>query len=172
MDTYSEQLVTRASTGADKAKKILISVGSILIATLLMWLSIVFAAYTLILLVFGVLGLGVYLVSNMDVEYEYIITNDEMDIDKIIGRRKRKRLITIDLRSAEDFAPYPAAEDVSVEATVHATTGYENNAYYMLVQHGVYGKVMLIFNPNEKTREAIMQEVPNQLRIKIANNGK
>lgn len=107
MDTYSEQLVTRASTGADKAKKILISVGSILIATLLMWLSIVFAAYTLILLVFGVLGLGVYLVSNMDVEYEYIITNDEMDIDKIIGRRKRKRLITIDLRSAEDFAPLP-----------------------------------------------------------------
>ena len=172
MDTYSEQLVTRASTGADKAKKILISIGAILIATLLMWLAIVFGAYTLILLVFGVLGLGVYLVSNMDVEYEYIITNDEMDIDKIIGRRKRKRLITIDLRSAEDFGPYPASDDVKVEATVHATTGYENDAYYMLAQHGVYGKVMLIFNPNEKTREAIMQEVPNQLRIKISHNGK
>lgn len=172
MDTYSEQLVTRTPTGGDKAKKILISISAILIATLLMWLSIVFAAYTLILLVFGVLGLGVYLVSNMDVEYEYIITNDEMDIDKIIGRRKRKRLITIDLRSAEDFAPYPAADDIKVDATVHATTGYEKDAHYLLAQHGAYGKVMLIFNPNEKTREAIMQEVPNQLRIKITHNAK
>ncbi len=170
MDNYSEQLVTKASTGADKAKKILISVGAILLATILMWLSIVFGMYTLILLVFGALGLGVYLVSNMDVEYEYIVTNDELDIDKIIGRRKRKRMITIDLRSAEDLAPYPAPDDVKVEATVHASTGYENNAYYLLANHGVYGKVMLIFNPNEKTREAIMQEVPSQLRIKLKQN--
>ena len=167
MDTYSEQLVSRASTGADKAKKILISTGAILLSTVLMWLSIVFAFYSLIFLVFGVLGLGVYLVSNMDIEYEYIITNDEMDVDKIIGRRKRKRMITLDLGSAEDFAPYPAAEDIKVDVTVHASTGYENDAHYLLVQDNNYGKVMLIFNPNEKTREAIMQEVPNQLRIKL-----
>ena len=172
MDTYSEQLVARASTGADKAKKILISTGAILLATVLMWLSIVFAFYSLILLVFGVLGLGVYLVSNMDVEYEYIITNNEMDVDKIIGRRKRKRMITLDLASAEDLAPYPTDEDIKVDATVHASTGYEKDAHYLLVQHGSYGKVMLIFNPNEKTREAIMQEVPNQLRIKLKHNGK
>ncbi len=171
MDTYSEQLVTRTSTGADKAKKVLISVGAILLATMLMWLSIVFGAYTLILLVFGVLGLGVYLVSNMDVEYEYIVTNEEMDIDKIIGRRKRKRMITIDLRSVEDLAPYPAPDDIKVEATVHATTGLEKNAHYLLAQHSVYGKVMLIFNPNEKTREAIMTEIPHQLRIKLTHNG-
>ena len=205
MDTYSEQLVVRASTGADKAKKILISIGAILLATVLMWLSIVFAFYSLILLVFGVLGLGVYLVSNMDVEYEYIITNNEMDVDKIIGRRKRKRMITLDLASAEDFGPYPANEDIEVDsnvhvsagngnnerslhvqqsikvafaesfkvdATVHASTGYQKDAHYLLVQHGSYGKVMLIFNPNEKTREAIMQEVPNQLRIRLKHNGK
>lgn len=171
MDTYSEQLVARASTGADKAKKILISIGAILLATVLMWLSIVFGIYSLILLVFGVLGLGVYLVSNMDVEYEYIITNNEMDVDKIIGRRKRKRMITLDLSAAEELAPYPTDKDIKVDATVHASTGYENDAHYLLVQHSSYGKVMLIFNPNKKTREAIMQEVPNQLRIKLKQNG-
>ena len=168
--TFSEQLVSRASTGADKAKKILISVGAILIASILMWLSIIFAAYSLILLVFGVLGGGVYLVSNMDVEYEYIITDNEMDIDKIIGRRKRKRMITLDLSNAEAFGAYPTTEDIKVDATVHASTGYEKNAAYLTVQHSTYGRVMLIFNPNEKTREAIMQEIPNQLRIKIRNN--
>lgn len=172
MDTFSEQLVTRSTTKADTIKKVMISVGAILIATLLMWLSIVFGIYSLIILVFGVLGGGVYLVGNMDVEYEYIITNNEMDIDKIIGRRKRKRMITLDLQSAEDFGTYPAANEISVDATVHATTGLEKNAHYLLVNHGSYGKVMLIFNPNEKTREAIMQEVPNPLRVKIVHNAK
>lgn len=172
MDTFSEQLVTRSNTKSDTIKKILISVAAILIAALLMWLSIVFGFYSLIILVFAALGGGVYLVGNMDVEYEYIITNDEMDIDKIIGRRKRKRMITLDLKSAEDFGTYPSEDDINVDATVHATTGMEKDAHYLLVNHGSYGKVMLIFNPNEKTREAIMQEVPNPLRIKIMHNAK
>ncbi len=172
MDTFSEQLVPKISTGADKAKKILISLAAILLASVLMWLAIVYGVYSLIILVLLILYGGVWLVSNMNVEYEYIITNNEMDIDKIIGRRKRKRMITLDLSAAEDFAPYSSEIDVNADATVHATSGGEKNAHYLVAQHGSYGKVMLIFNPNEKTREAIMQEIPNSLRIKIRNNAK
>ena len=170
MDTYSEQLVTKPSSNADRAKKILISVAAILLASILMWLSIRFCAYSLILLVFGILGGAAYIVSNMDVEYEYIITNNEMDIDKIIGRRKRKRMITLSLENTEAFGTYPPDDSVSADATVHATTGFEKNAAYLICQHNSYGKVMLIFNPNEKTREAIMQEMPRQLRVKIQQN--
>ena len=81
-------------------------------------------------------------------------------------------MITLDLSAAEDFAPYSSEIDVNADATVHATSGGEKNAHYLIAQHGSYGKVMLIFNPNEKTREAIMQEIPNSLRIKIRNNAK
>lgn len=38
---------------------------------------------------------GYILITNMSVEYEYIVTNGEMDIDKIIAKRRRKRLITV-----------------------------------------------------------------------------
>ena len=169
MDTYSEQLVGKANSGADKIKKLLVAVATILIASVIMWLAMMFMPSLAILAVLTLAG-GIYLTSNMSIEYEYIITNDEMDIDKIIGRRKRKRMITLDLKSAEDFGVYPPAEDISAEATVHASTGYEKNAAFLIVQHKDYGKVMLIFNPNQKTREAIMQEVPNQLRIKMKNN--
>ena len=172
MDTISEQLVPKISTGADKVKKILISLAAILLASVLMWLAIVYGFYSLIILVLLILYGGVWLVSNMNVEYEYIITNNEMDIDKIIGRRKRKRMITLDLSAAEDFAPYSSENDINADATVHATSGGEKNAHYLVAQHSSYGKVMLIFNPNEKTREAIMQEIPNSLRIKIRNNAK
>ena len=90
-----------------------------------------------------------------------------MDIDKIIGRRKRKRMITVDFQRAEDFAPYTSDNDVKADATVHAYTGSEKDAYYLVVTHNDYGKVKVIFNPNEKMREAIKSELPNTLKLKL-----
>ena len=40
-----------------------------------------------------------------NIEYEYIVTNGELDVDKIMGRSKRKRLVTADARNFEVFAP-------------------------------------------------------------------
>lgn len=36
-----------------------------------------------------------YIIVYRYVEFEYILVNDELDIDKIMGKRKRKKLITI-----------------------------------------------------------------------------
>lgn len=169
MDNISEQLVSKSSTGSDRVKKLLIGAATILTATVVMWLAMRFMPSLAILAVLILAG-GIYLTTNLSIEYEYIVTNDEMDIDKIIGRRKRKRMITLDLKSAEDFGVYPPSEDIQSDATVHASTGFEKNAAYLIIQHKDYGKVMLIFNPNQKTREAIMQEVPSKLRIKMKND--
>lgn len=43
---------------------------------------------------------GVYLLINMrNVEYEYIVTNNELDIDKVFSKKGRKHLITVDVRN-------------------------------------------------------------------------
>lgn len=36
-----------------------------------------------------------YIIVYRYTEFEYILVNDELDVDKILGKRKRKRLITI-----------------------------------------------------------------------------
>lgn len=36
-----------------------------------------------------------YIILYKRVEFEYIIVGDEMDVDKILGEKKRKRLVTI-----------------------------------------------------------------------------
>lgn len=166
MDNIAEQLVQKKRTGADLAKKILISVGAVLIATFFMILAMQ-GMFTMVIFAVLVLGGGVWLMSGFGIEYEYIITNNEMDIDKIIGRRKRKRMITVDFKRAEDFAPYTADNDVKADATVHAYTGMEKDAYYLVVTHNDYGRVKVIFNPNERMREAIKQELPNALKLKL-----
>ncbi|MBP0982342.1 MAG: hypothetical protein J6A19_01320 [Oscillospiraceae bacterium] len=170
MDNIAEQLVEKRRSGADTAKKILISAGALLIASFFMYLAMM-GMFTMVIFAVLVLGGGVWLLGNFNVEYEYILTNNEMDIDKIIGRRKRKRMITVDVSKADEFAPYPSDHDVNVDATVHAYTGSETDSYYLIVNHSDYGKVKLIFNPNEKMREAITQELPNMLRVKLRQNG-
>lgn len=170
MDNYCEQLVTKVRTGADIAKIAGIALGAVLLASVCMFFAMALRATVLIIIAVGILALGIWLLSGVGVEYEYIITNNEMDIDKIIGRRKRKRMITVDLTKTEDFAAFPPSEDADADTTVHATSGVEKDAHYLLVEHDVYGKVKVIFNPNERTREAIVQELPNALRAKIKHN--
>lgn len=172
MDNFYEQLVEKRKTGIDIFRMICISLALILGASACMLASILYGLSVLIIVAVGLLALGVWLVSGMNVEYEYIITNNEMDIDKIIGRRKRKRMITVDLAKSKDFGKYPPEGEIEADTTVHATTGLEKNACYLVVEHGNYGKVKVIFNPNEKLREAIAQEIPKPLRARINNDVK
>lgn len=171
MDNICEQLVEKKKTTADIVKMITLSLGLILGAAACMLASMYLEITFLVVIAVGLLALGVWLVSGMNVEYEYIVTNNEMDIDKIIGRRKRKRMITVDLSKADDFGKYPPEKNIESDTTVHATTGLEKNAHYLLVQHKDYGKVKVIFNPNEKIREAIVQEFPNSLSARLKHNG-
>lgn len=172
MDNYSEQLVARRRNNSDIAKLIGIGLGTILVASAIMFFAIMLGFFSLVIIAVLILFLGVWLMSNQSIEYEYILTNDEIDIDKIIGRRKRKRMITLNLKSAEEFAQYPPEKDSGADATVYASSGTEQDAYYLLVNHSGYGRVKLIFNPNEKMRESIIQELPNALRVKIKHNVK
>jgi len=105
-DVFVEHMVVRRPTGAVMAQKCLIALAAVALATLsLMFLGqflgpVVFAA------VFGI-GWGmIVLVRRLDLEFEYIVTNGEMDVDKIMGRRSRKRLFTIDCRAFDILAPY------------------------------------------------------------------
>lgn len=172
MDTIAEQLIKKQMRGADYAKMVLITIGGLLLSSVFMFFSIFFRLFSLIFISVGILALTIWLLSNSYIEYEYIVTNNEMDVDKIIGKRKRKRMITVDLKNAESFEPYASAQDVRADATVHASDGLEKNAHQLIVTHSGYGKVKLIFNPNERIREAIMQEIPNSLRVKIIHNVK
>ncbi len=172
MDNICEQLVVKARTVSDRIKAVLIIVGLAVVSAGLLFLALATGFLAFLLIAGAAVVGGVYLLSGLDVEYEYIITNNELDIDKIIGRRKRKRMITVDLSCTEDFCVYPLKSEPEVDATVHASTGLEKDARYLYVNHKDYGKVGVIFNPNKKIREAIVREFPSPLRAKLEEDVK
>lgn len=170
MDNFSEQLVVKRRSSSDNAKAMAIIVGMALIAAA----CIFFAFQGLMLLLMVAAGAvvgGIWLLRGIGVEYEYIVTNKELDIDKIVGKRKRTRMITVDLSQSEDFFEYHE-KDGEYDTTVYATNGLETDAFCLIVHHSDYGRVNIIFNPNECTREAIAQEFPNTLRTRINKNAK
>ncbi len=170
MDNICEQLVTKAHSKSDTAKAAAIITAMLLIVGVCVFFT--FQGWIILpVIAFGIVWCGVWLLKGIDVEYEYIVTNNELDIDKISGKRKRTRMITVDLSQSEDFYEYHD-KDGECDTTVYATNGLEADAYCLIVHHSDYGKVNIIFNPNECTREAIAREFPIILRSRLNQNVK
>ena len=173
MDNFKEQLVEKIPTRADKTTKVMIMVFGFLMGIIIMVLS--FFYIPALMLISLCLGGGIvygafWLSQKYDVEYEYIFTNGEIDIDKIEGRRNRKRLVTLDVKKATDFGVADDSYAVPDENTlVLATSGEDGTVeYYVEANHKSLGKTTLIFTPDEE----MLQLVKDALPVKIAKQNK
>lgn len=155
MDVFLEQIVAKRSTGTDTLKKVGIFVALFIIIilsfTVLQLVPIIGSLWMFVIA--GAIFGAWYLLTNMSVEYEYILTNGEIDIDKIIARRKRKRLITVNTRNFTEFGLYRPEQHANEQyaSTIMACSSLSDpNTYYAVTDHPKFGKCMLIFSPNEK----------------------
>ncbi len=165
MDHYNEQLLTKVTDTKDILKRVAIGLGLLLVIFLSLMAMMMFGAFMLIIVPIGGCYLAYILFTNTFVEYEYIVTNNDLDIDKIVGRRKRKRLITVNLGFVTEWGEY-TGEIINADATVIATDGRGQGDYYLLAQHGKYGKVAVIITPIEETLININFAVPYNVRKK------
>lgn len=172
MDCVCEQLVAKKWSSTDTLKIF----GLITATAIISALCVLGAGFISPILFFGIPGsiwLCIWLCKNVSAEYEYIITNNQLDIDKILGKSRRKRMITIDLSKAQDYTENEPPENAQrAKTTVHASSGSTNDVAYLFAEHSNYGTVLLIFNPNEKTKKAIVQQVPGMLRTRLQRNAK
>ena len=174
MDIFVEQIVKKAQNGKDTAKKVLIVVSMCLLAAILAFVMMFIPAFSgiALLLLLGVMYGGYYLITGVDVEYEYIVTNGEIDIDKIIAKRKRSRLITGKVSSFEAFGKYENAPDIDSSVTIvnavgTSLSGEETEEWYADFTHASAGKVRLIISAEEKVVEAIRPFLPRQLKVNL-----
>lgn len=111
MDVYIEELMPKQKDKNDWIFLIGMVITGILFTGLIIWLM-VFMAFavgnvaTQMVLGIGPLAIagvwfGVYKICNSrSVEYEYIVVNNILDIDKIMAKKTRKRLVSIDIKNA------------------------------------------------------------------------
>lgn len=163
MDVFKEYIVKREPTQSEKTTKIFIILASLALA-----FFFIIMTFSTSLMLFGFLfaALSVYigyqLIARTFVEYEYILTNDDLDIDKIVNQSKRSRLCTVNLRKVTACGKYSDSVDVySDETLVKASANNpELEDYYLRFNHKELGKAILIFTPSVEVAELIKPFIP------------
>lgn len=112
-------------------------------------------------------GAMVYLAGIQgSIEYEYIYVDKELQIDKILGKSRRKRVETLDLNQMEILAPLQshsldAYRNRSGKAVDYSTGVVEqpDKRYAMYLD----GARQIIFEPNEAMVKAIQAIAPRKV---------
>ena len=167
MDSFKEQNIAKLPDSTDTLKKVLITIAAVCLASGIFVVSFAKIFMPIGILVAGaVMYVGYYLVTSMYIEYEYIFTNGEVDFDKIIAQRSRKRLCTIDVSTATGFGMVDDGTDLdNAETYVVATANDpELTDYYIRVNHKSLGDTVVYFNPNEEIIELIKKALPRNMR--------
>ncbi len=176
MDTFIEYMVKKKRDGADWLK-IFGAIFGALAITFVLGFLVTITDSMLFILWFAlcvVVWYGVYIViSRQNIEYEYTLTNGELDVDAIYSKRRRVHLLTVRVRSFDMCAPaydekykneYLGVKEIK-RIYKYAGSMDSSNLYFAdFLQSG--DKVRLCFEPSKKMIEAIRLFNPKNVHIK------
>lgn len=164
-DVFIEQMIKRKNDGAAIAKQ----VGIVVLALLLLMVAFYFMMSPFMPIAFMVAAGTVYgawwLITGQNLEFEYIYTNGEMDIDKVIAKRKRKRVTTVRIASFDEFEPFQMERyrqqqyDITINAAVSMN---QEGSWYASYRNRDGKKCCLVFTPEEK----LLKEIQAQYKRK------
>lgn len=173
MDTYLEYLVKQKYTPV----KIILIIGIYLLAGVVSFLSFFLAVRNPLVMQFVVLIWAIFffgawwITQKMCVEFEYIVTNDEIDVDRIIAKKTRKRLLTVSVRSFDEFgiADKSKIDNIKkngIKVVLDASSGSKNNdAYYAVFDNKKGERMLLIFNPTGRMLDTFKIYNPRVVNI-------
>jgi hypothetical protein len=101
MDIFVEQIVKKRLGPKDYA----IITATVFVGLVLIFLSLLIPAITFLVLIGVCIG-AYYLITSRSLEFEYSVTNGDVTIDKIINRRKRKHVISVDAHEIEEIGKF------------------------------------------------------------------
>lgn len=177
MDIFIECMVKHKKETKDKLILAAIIAAGILLSLILFVLAALFRLFSIgFVLIAGVWYGAVILMRTRTVEYEYILTNNELDVDKIIARNGRKRLVTLDFKeimicaSTEDPIhrhEYEAA--ANIEKTFDCTGDKEKGGVYFIDFHMNEQRCRLLFQPLDKMLREVKKYNPRNIFILEGN---
>ncbi len=172
MDFFTEHIIKQK-----KSKKVFLAAAGMVVLTLAVWiLTFPFVVHPMLSSIVGLIDAAVVyasyvVISNFNIEYEYCVTNNEMDVDKITNRKKRKRITSVKFADMEIMAPCGdsrfAREENATFAQVHmaAKSADDPDAYFIIYEEG--GKrTKLVFNPTQKMIDSAKFFAPRKVNEK------
>ena len=126
-----------------------------------------------LLLIAGVWYGAYILINRRSIEYEYILTNSEMDVDKIMAKKRRKRMVSFDFKDAEIVADISdnmhnaEYKNAPENIKVMDFTGNKSNGRIYFADVMIEGEQKrILFQPTSKMLDSIKRYNPRKVFIK------
>ncbi len=154
-DYFKEQIVKKQNSKSENIKNFFIYfIGAFvgLIAIVVIPLIGIFVA--------GAIGFGIYFFyTRQNQEFEYVITNNNFDIDVIYNRSKRKQVLSLDIKEIQlmTYVTNKGKENEfrNITKTLDFSSGVinENTMHFITTIKGE--KTIVIIEPNENILDGI-----------------
>lgn len=158
-DFYTEQLIKKQTGMKDVVIK------AVLVAVAIVSVLTVFIFPMGLLIPIIVIALVWFLMTRLNVEYEYLYVNGDLDIDKIMNKSKRKRVFSANVDSMELLAPVnsPRLDQFQNARVINLSSGNADARLYALIVSGNGQMSKLIFEPNDTIIEGIYMLAPRKV---------
>ena len=170
MDIFIEKLVKKKRDTLDNV----IIIGTIILAIALITLLILFLGpyATSMFLCIGIGYVAYVVIVSRRIEYEYALTNGQLEIDKIVNQKKRKNLIDANCRDFEIMAKVASDKfDESVKGIsekIIAVCSLDSQDIYFFITNKKEDedekakRVLVLFEPNDKMLKSIKAMIPRK----------
>jgi len=165
MDAFVEKLVVRQKDFKDK----LITFGTIVAVLVLIpiLLSIPFLSNVVIIIIAGLVYIAYHIITSKNIEFEYIVVNDNIDIDKIISKKKRSRIFSASCKDFEILAKLNGShyDDNyrNIGNRIEAVSSMNSNEVYFAVLNNKGEKTIVFFEPDDRMLNVFKAYIPRKV---------
>lgn len=162
-DIFVEQLVKRKATASVILLRILVYAAVILLAVPFLFTKLFFITGPVAAV--AAFFLARYLLARLNLEFEYALTNSELDIAMITGGKKRSDMLSVNVTDMEFAAP--VSQDFSsefqnsnIKTTYNASSSDSSEHRWFILFRKDGALCRLIFEPKEQIIQGIERYKP------------
>lgn len=169
MDTFFEQIIKKKKSPAEWAIVLGVVVAALVLLFATLNIPILMAIPILpTLIILGIGYGGWWLITNQNKEFEYCVTNGDIDIDLITAKRKRNRIVSVVGRKVESLLPYDAAKvnEKAYQRVVIAAPSKKEAGLWCFTYHSKKnGHTLVVFQPDQRVLHAFFEGLQSLVKI-------
>lgn len=171
MDNFTELLIAREQTGFNRIFQmiswLLVGLITIVISIILFKVNLFLVPFVLIIL-FALIYLNLNLINQMYIEFEYSLVNNYIDIDKIIGAKKRERMLSIKINDITEIGKYnntPINREKYSHTITPVSSMQSDSLWYFIAEDEKGQTHFVLFEPDNR----VLSHLKKFISRKITN---
>lgn len=168
MDVFCEYMVKRKKTGIDILYEAVCLFVAISLSAIVFLLCFGVLKGFEVFIIAGIWYLAVKFLGKTNVEYEYILTNNILDIDRIMSKKTRKRIISIDFTEVTEcrYAENSDRDRNVPFKTMDMSGDLTDDGVYLIDFSKDGEKCRAFFRPNGKILENLKMMNPRKVTVR------